>query len=282
MNNRGILVNGMPKAGTNLVKSALSLIPGLHNKQKGATFLPKKGFRKKIDDTYIRMHKALGGDTVLYGVDWPREMPKRRMQHILSSLNENQFVQSHIPHSPASTLVIKNSKVRFIIVLRDPRDIVVSHYKYILKTKKHFLHEYYHSLSSDAERLMTSIVGLKPEGKYQFNLLNIRDRYLSMMGWQKDFPGHTLSFEKLIGSKGGGNDDLQYLELEKLLTLIDIDNKEKHIENISRGLFGIGSTFRKGQISSWRTFFSEEHRKVFKDITKDLLFTFGYEKKHNW
>jgi hypothetical protein len=41
-------------------------------------------------------------------------------------------------------------------------------------------------------------------------------------------------------------------------------------------------TFRSGQAGGWREHFTEEHKKLFKDVTGDLLVRLGYEKSNDW
>jgi hypothetical protein len=41
-------------------------------------------------------------------------------------------------------------------------------------------------------------------------------------------------------------------------------------------------TFRSGKTGSWREFFTEEHKQLFKDETGDLLVKLGYEKSNDW
>ena len=41
-------------------------------------------------------------------------------------------------------------------------------------------------------------------------------------------------------------------------------------------------TFRAGKTGGWREHFSEEHKKLFKDVAGDLLVRLGYEKNNDW
>ena len=46
--------------------------------------------------------------------------------------------------------------------------------------------------------------------------------------------------------------------------------------------FGDSVTFHKGQIGAWKTEFTENHKKLFKEIAGQLLIDLGYEKDYNW
>jgi hypothetical protein len=51
---------------------------------------------------------------------------------------------------------------------------------------------------------------------------------------------------------------------------------------VEEGLFGVGRTFRKGQIGGWREEFSAEHERAVKDVLGSLLVELGYEVAPNW
>ncbi len=41
-------------------------------------------------------------------------------------------------------------------------------------------------------------------------------------------------------------------------------------------------TFRSGKTGGWKGYFTEEHKKLFKDVAGDLLVRLGYEKDNEW
>jgi hypothetical protein len=41
-------------------------------------------------------------------------------------------------------------------------------------------------------------------------------------------------------------------------------------------------TFRSGKTGEWRKYFTEEHKKIFKDVAGDLLIRLGYEQSNDW
>jgi hypothetical protein len=46
---------------------------------------------------------------------------------------------------------------------------------------------------------------------------------------------------------------------------------------IDEELFGVGRTFRRGQIGGWREEFSEEHERAVEEVLGSLLVELGYE-----
>lgn len=277
----GILVNGMPKAGTNLVNSVLSLIPGLHERKKNTRLILNTGVLARLDNLQTMLLEQFGQETFVYGVDWPRKILTSRLSRVLGRLHSDEYMQAHIPCSKEASEVIKATRTRFVVVLRDPRAVAVSHMRYIMQNKAHFLHDAYQHMEDNHERLYHSIVGLSTINQGPF-LLNIRERIYSMVRWEDFFPGHTVYFEKLVGTKGGGSDDDQISEIERLFEIVDISPVPELIENISKNVFGIGATFRSGKVSGWEEEFSPEHIQAFKETTGDLLQILGYESDSNW
>jgi hypothetical protein len=41
-------------------------------------------------------------------------------------------------------------------------------------------------------------------------------------------------------------------------------------------------TFRSGKTGEWKKHFTDEHKKIFKEVAGDLLVKLGYEKDNNW
>jgi hypothetical protein len=53
---------------------------------------------------------------------------------------------------------------------------------------------------------------------------------------------------------------------------------ERAIDLVGENLFGVGRTFRKGQVGGWREEFSEEHERAVREVAGPLLAELGYEK----
>jgi hypothetical protein len=84
-------------------------------------------------------------------------------------------------------------------ILRDPRDVVVSHVYYVTDMEPdHALHPHYtQQLGSFDERLMTSIRGL-PEGRFPFD--DITGRFQPYLGWMEQPAVLALRFEELVAA----------------------------------------------------------------------------------
>jgi hypothetical protein len=153
------------------------------------------------------------------------------------------------------------------------------------KDTGHRLHEYFlKNLDNDSDRLMASICGVDgknlPGGLRSKSLAEHLNDY---MAWHNDSNCLFVSFENLIGSRGGGNDSAQLIELEKMRDYLDLDINNKKLSEIGKSLFATGSrTFVKGQIGTWREHFSDVHKNIFKEQLGDVLIQLGYEKNQDW
>jgi len=182
-----------------------------------------------------------------------------------------------------------NKSFKKIFIYRDPRDMVCSFANYMLKSKTNWTARH---LPME-ERIKTIIVSIGPatfstEKKSPWNdpilknILTIKEFYYSYLDWSNTPQLYTTQFEKLVGSKGGGNDITQKQEIKNICEYLELEVDEEKINSIANTLFGNTNTFLKGQIGSWKEYFTEEHKKLFKEVAGDLLIELGYEKDLNW
>ena len=110
---------------------------------------------------------------------------------------------------------------------------------------------------------------------------NIKDRFLKYKGWLKSKNVLPIKYEDLISQQ-------KIYYIRKLADFYfskrreDIDKEATvkcMIENIKPEK---SHTFREGGSKKWKRYFTDEHKKVFKDIAGDLLIELGYEKDYNW
>ncbi len=63
-----------------------------------------------------------------------------------------------------------------------------------------------------------------------------------------------------------------------MVSFLGIELGEKELEMIRENLFfSKASTFRKGQIGSWKEEFNDDHRQTLKKVAGEVLISFGYE-----
>jgi hypothetical protein len=299
-----VVANSIPKSGTHLLDRLLTLLgfelidlggirphPALAGKELTWTRRRLRtvlGLRKPEDVMGIGSHLVDGGrfpparrllrmrgpEKVTIGVEFPREIGRRWLGRRLSRVPDGCFVTAHCIYSPELASLFAKAHMRVVCILRDPRDVAVSQMHYIKQKKRHPIHEAFMALPSDEERLLFSIRGGVLGGR---ELLSLDERYRQFVGWQRDENSVLVKFEDLVGPKGGGSAEAQRATVERVARHLGVSEGEEIAPSIEEDLFGLGRTFRKGQIGGWRSAFSEQHVRATNEVAGPLLAELGYE-----
>lgn len=196
----------------------------------------------------------------------------------LDSLQSNDVASAHLFARPDAVKKICSQKFIPYFIFRDPRDVVVSHVFYVTEMEsKHVHHAYYQSLPNFDERLNISILG-RPDGDIEF--LNIAERFAPYLDWLNHKEVLSIHFEDLIHQRAETltrimNHFLDKVPLHTSGQLI-LDSFELSINPTK------SPTFRSGKTGEWKKYFTDEHKKIFKEVAGDLLIKLGYEKDNNW
>ncbi len=273
-----ILAIGLPKAGTHLLTGTLRLM-GLADSHTAIHPGAFRYSRIRHLPCFVSAERC-ASSRLLIGVDNPTYVAKQRVLKRLKRVRLGSFASSHLIYSVEMAQALENLSFKTVSIIRDPRDVAVSHYLYIMRRPRHSLHDLYMKMDSDAERLRFSFTG----GQFRDNRIpDICERVRSVLRWSQSESNLTTTFEKLIGEEGGGSRILQIQEIEKLASHLNLALSSKRVEQISEQIFSRESqTFRKGKIGDWRNYFSEGHKAAFKVIAGDLLVELGYETGWNW
>ena len=237
------LVISIPKCGTNLLVKAVNLLTG----QQPA---PNPYLGNYIDQPIIDE---------------------------ISRSKETRYIHS-IYSKNAQSLLEKNH-IKAIFIYRDPRDQLVSLICWGQSLDygwPSFVKNY--SFDVCLLKLINSGVAYVPWGA----LKNINAFYAAFLPWTKCTNICVIRFEDIIGAFGGGSHKKQLQELDKIAKFLGLSCTENEILNVAEHLFGRFSTFREGQIGSWKNYFKPVHKNAFKVIAGQLLIDLGYEKDLNW
>ena len=164
------------------------------------------------------------------------------------------------------------------LIIRDPRDMLISHIYYATEMYKgHGMHEYYQSISMD-ERLKTAIQGIHKDG---LDMPDVRTRYEHIWDFLHQPEILVIRFENLILNREKTlNAMLEHLEAHDYQILVE---RSRAIQALMAAIDpGKSSTFRKGKVGDWRDHFNNEHKRLFKEVTDDLLIRLGYENNNDW
>lgn len=196
----------------------------------------------------------------------------------LDSLRPRDVASAHLFARPEAVARVTSPAFVPYFIFRDPRDVVVSHVFYVTDMEtRHVHHKYYVSLPDFNARLNVSILG-RPDAGVEFP--NIADRFAPYLDWLKCPEVMSLHFEDLINDRVLTltlimNHFLARVPLHSTRQLI-LDSLESSI-NPKRS-----PTFRSGKTGEWKKHFTEDHKKLFKDVAGDLLIRLGYEKDNDW
>ena len=163
-------------------------------------------------------------------------------------------------------------------VFRDPRDVVVSHVFYVTDMEaRHVHHDYYRSLSDFDSRLNVSILG-RPNARVEFP--NIADRFAPYLGWLDQSSVMKIRFEDLMVDRLVALNRM----IDHFLARVPLQApRELILQSLESSINPSRSpTFRSGKTGEWKKHFTNEHKKIFKDVAGDLLVKLGYEENNNW
>jgi hypothetical protein len=196
----------------------------------------------------------------------------------LDSLRPRDVASAHLFARPEAIARVCSPKFVPYFIFRDPRDVVVSHVFYVTDMEAHHVHhEYYQELPDFDSRLKVSILG-RPESNIKFS--NIADRFTPYLGWLDHPEVLSIHFEDLIHDRYSALTRI----MDHLLSRAPLPATRQLILNSLETSINPkkSPTFRSGKTGEWKKFFTEEHKKIFKDVAGDLLVKLGYEKDSDW
>lgn len=196
------------------------------------------------------------------------------------------FLAGHTIYSNDYSSLIKQKKSKGILILRDPRDQCVSFIYYVKNNSKvwPFLAKMDFDKALSYWMQHTSAIYSSSKLWKDPQILSFKgidDLYKKYLPWINDPSFYTTTFEKLVGSQGGGSEEDQIQEIMNIAQHIGYPIDIKSATQIGNSLFG-NRTFREGQIGSWKKHFTQEHKNLFKQIGGQLLIDLGYEQDLNW
>ena len=163
-------------------------------------------------------------------------------------------------------------------IFRDPRDVAVSHVFYVTDMEaRHVHHDYYASLPDFDSRLKMSILG-KPDTTIEFP--NIADRFAPYFGWLDQPEVMKIHFEDFVDDRTSTLNRI----IDHFLARVSLQvSRNSILDSLESAINPRKSpTFRSGKTGEWKKYFTEEHRKSFKDVAGDLLVRLGYETNSDW
>jgi hypothetical protein len=266
-----VLLNSLPKSGTNLLLKLLNGFPGTHYVR---AITPLHGSRRFVPHSQ--------DDVLSVGVDWPRPLSADAVRRVLSRLPAGAVAAAHIPYSERAAQVVEQSDMRMVVIIRDPRDVVISSANYLATRDDHFLHEHFRVLSPE-QRILASILGVSAaQSRGVGELRDIRQRLDMILRWRVESRVHVVRFEDLVGERGGGTRQTQCEAIAAIAQHVGVELEHDEIARLGEKLFGGTHTFRTGQTGTWRSAFTEVHLGAAEPLLADRLVELGYERDATW
>jgi hypothetical protein len=196
----------------------------------------------------------------------------------LESLRGGDIASAHLFARPEVVARVCTSAFVPYFIFRDPRDVAVSHVFYVTDMEpSHVHHAFYRSLHDFDARLKVSILGL-PDAEVEFP--DIAGRFAPYLGWLDQPSVMKIHFEDLIHDRAGTLNRIIDHFLARVPLQMDRSQLHESLElsiNPSKS-----PTFRSGKTGDWKKYFTDEHRRIFKNVAGDLLIRLGYEKDNDW
>lgn len=250
-----LLGMSFPKSGTHLLDQILlgfsKVAPfSLHVHSMFANYDGESGRRKGADETLAWLH----------------------------SLRARDVASAHLFSLPEAVDYVCTPAFVPYFIYRDPRDIVVSHVFYVTDMEEnHVQHAYFKSLPDFDTRLKTSILG-RPDAEVEF--FDIGTRFKSYSAWLDQPSVLKIHFEDLINDRAATLTRI----IDHFLVRVPLQtNRQLILDSLETSINPKKSpTFRSGKTGEWKKHFTDEHKKIFKEVAGDLLIKLGYEKDNNW
>jgi len=185
----------------------------------------------------------------------------------------------YVEASPENVAVLcQPNRVNYFIY-RDPRDMLVSQVFFATDMhEEHGMHEYYQSLPDFGARLEVAITGIERDG---LKMVSVKQRYEGVFQWLDQKYVMCLRFEDLINNRDTTLNAMLD-EVEKTGYRI-LTPREKAMSILVEAIQPKKShTFRSGKTGGWKQHFTDEHKKLFKEVAGDLLVRLGYEQNNDW
>ena len=250
-----IFANSKPKSGSHLLLQVMS------------------GF------TQIMPYKYVDADPVRTITYEGRRKTKEEILADLKHTPNGVIGWGYVDATPENASFLTSAGRVNYFIYRDPRDMLVSQVFFATDMhEEHGMHDYYNSLPDFGARLNVAITGIDRDG---LKMVSVKQRYEGVFEWLKQKNTMCIRFEDLINNRDATLmsmlDEVESTGYKiptprekALAVLVDaIQPKKSH-------------TFRSGKTGGWTQHFTEEHKKLFKDVTGDLLMRLGYEKDNDW
>lgn len=259
-----VLVNSLPKSGTNMVQKCMELI--------GISWSGRSVAASSIFGRYGGIKKFLRGakakeTPVAIGLEIPVGVSPVWLKRYLGGASG--YVSGHAAFSSHYHAILQSEQYQVIQVLRHPCAELASWANYIVEPGYYWreAQRAFASLSPKERVRLMLYGGLLNETDTRFYYRGFREVWSQVQGWVESDEVLTVKYEDLVGSRGGGDDELQRVTIARMLRHIGMSASDAEVKRISENLYGGTHTFRQGNIEGWRKLIDADlERQVYEQL----------------
>lgn len=204
-----------------------------------------------------------------------------------NAVKPGEVVHGHDWCTPELANILTNNQIKVVLMVRDPRDQLISRVFHIRRVTDHAWHDRFNTVSLD-DAILLCIEG-------RDGLPGMRTMIELNQSWlESQMPIVCVRYEDLLAEpvKEFGR-VVDYLEIhlsDSLLESIVARNQFERLasgkkfwkETRKPGQADPDSHFRKGITGDWQNYFTAIHKEKFKEAAGDKLIVLGYEKDYSW
>ncbi|MDP9686554.1 UNVERIFIED_ORG: hypothetical protein J2W82_000202 [Pseudomonas mohnii] len=248
-------VNTISKSGTHLGMRCISLFPGM---SLGAIC---PGPYPYLSPDHSRHHLA----------------------EVLNKLAKGGYFCGHVAYRKEIARALDLAGVRTVLVVRDPRDVLVSTMMWIDDFKEHSLHDFFKNIPGTTEKLALLITGSKSLDVSGLIVPSLASLYRRFSPWLLQTNSLAVRYESLIGEPGGGSRASQCREIAKIAQHLSFPRTKKIIDEVSFRVQESSSAYNRdpdnynrGRIGIWRDHFTSELENLFVQCVGPTSVEWGY------
>lgn len=210
--------------------------------------------------------RAFGYDAGIVCPEWPKPRHWYCVEYSNSHTRATDFFIDTVRRSPFGNRHHPFATTPALFIYRNPLDILVSEANYYHRDGNAIFGGYLRNRSFE-ERLLALI-----DDPWLFG--SFRDRMAGFVPWLEFSNVVPVSFEELVGARGGGNDSVQRRLIWSLQLKLHVPGRP---DDFASQVFDPESaTFNAGQIGSHHEKLGERAMKRFLDLPQDFMRALGY------
>lgn len=246
-----VVANSMPKSGTHLLASLLDQLGAMRFAGRMVAF-----------DNAALTHP---------------QPELEKLYRELRRLRDFRYIGGHLIHDSQVEKLVAASGVKLITILRDPRAVVVSGAHYVLDAKQLRGRDEALRLFPDLASVMSAMVYGHGDPGDELYFPEIGERYRSYAAWLDAQIGLVVTFESLIGERGGGSDGEQLNHVASMIEYLGFCSAADEVTGVAERLFSEKViTFRAGTIDSWRRDLPPDLTRQIEQRCADSMKRLGY------